>query len=131
MLTKAGVKLLDFGLVKLVATQVGVGGMTVAATQSSPLTAQGTILGTMQYMAPERLEGKDADARTDIFAFGAVVYEMVTGKKAFEGKSQASLISSIMSFEPAPISSIQPMSPAGLDRVANICLAKDRTPQFL
>ena len=76
-------------------------------------------------MAPEQLEGKEADARTDIFAFGAVVYEMVTGKKAFEGKSQASLISSIMSFEPAPISSIQPMSPAGLDRVVNICLAKD------
>ena len=89
------------------------------------LTAQGTILGTFQYMAPEQLEGQEADARTDTFSFGAVLYEMVTGKKAFEGKSQASLISSIMSFEPAPISSIQPMSPGSLDRVVSICLAKD------
>ena len=90
MLTKSGVKLLDFGLAKLApAAHVGIAGMTGAATQTSPLTGQGTILGTLQYMAPEQLEGKEADARTDIFAFGAVVYEMVTGKKAFEGKSQA------------------------------------------
>ena len=126
MLTKSGVKLLDFGLAKLApAAHVGIAGMTGAATQTSPLTGHGTILGTLQYMAPEQLEGKEADARTDIFAFGVVVYEMVTGKKAFEGKSQASLISSIMSVEPAPVSSIQPMSPAGLDRIVNICLAKD------
>jgi eukaryotic-like serine/threonine-protein kinase len=120
------VKLLDFGLAKFApVASVGIAGMTAAATQSAPLTGQGTILGTLQYMAPEQLEGKEADARTDMFAFGAVVYEMVTGKQAFEGKSQASLISSIMSFEPAPLSSIQPMAPAGLDRVVHICLAKD------
>ena len=91
--------MLDFGLAKLQPAGV-VAGMSVAATMTSPLTGQGTILGTLQYMAPEQLEGKDADARTDIFAFGAVVYEMLTGKKAFEGKSQASLISAIMSSEP-------------------------------
>jgi serine/threonine protein kinase/Tol biopolymer transport system component len=126
MLTKSGVKVLDFGLAKLApAAHVGIAAMTGVATQTSPLTGQGTILGTLQYMAPEQLESKEADARTDIFAFGAVVYEMVTGKRAFEGKTQASLISSIMSFEPAPLSSIQRMSPAGLDRVVNICLAKD------
>jgi serine/threonine protein kinase/WD40 repeat protein len=126
MLTKSGVKVLDFGLAKLApAAHVGIAGMTGVATQTSPLTGHGTILGTLQYMAPEQLEGKEADARTDIFAFGTVVYEMVTGKRAFEGKSQASLISSIMSVEPVPLSSIQPMSPAGLDRVVNICLAKD------
>ena len=118
-------KLLDFGLAKANSPAVGGAGLSMLPTTPPNLTAQGTILGTFQYMAPEQLEGQEADARTDIFAFGAVVYEMVTGKKAFEGKSQASLISSIMSVEPAPISSIQPMSPAGLDRVVNICLAKD------
>ena len=92
---------------------------------SSPLTGAGTILGTFQYMAPEQLEGQEADARTDIFAFGAVVYEMVTGKKAFEGKSQASLISAIMKDEPRPMSSLQPVSPAALDRVVKKCLAKE------
>ena len=81
----------------------------------NPSRAEGTILGTLQYMAPEQLEGKDADSRTDIFAFGAVVYEMVTGKRAFEGTSQASLIGAIMHSEPQPISSLEPMTPAGLD----------------
>ena len=89
------------------------------------MTQEGTILGTFQYMAPEQLEGKDADARTDIFAFGAVLYEMATGKKAFSAGSQASLITAIMSSEPAPISSVQPMSPLALDRVVKTCLAKD------
>ena len=92
---------------------------------SAPLTAQGTILGTFQYMAPEQVEGKDADARTDIFAFDAVVCEMVTGKKAFEGKSQASLIGAIMHAEPPPISTLQPLTPPALDRVVKKCLAKD------
>ena len=91
MLTKSGAKLLDFGLAKLRPTGT-TGGVNVSAapTVSAPLTGAGSILGTFQYMAPERLEGQKADARTDIFAFGAVVYEMVTGKRAFEGKRPAS-----------------------------------------
>ena len=122
MLTKAGAKLLDFGLAKLKPT----GPQSDASTKlADSLTQQGTILGTFQYMAPEQLEGKDADARTDIWAFGCVVYEMVTGQKAFEGKSQASLIHSIMGVEPRPISSLQPMSPPMLDQLIRICLAKD------
>ena len=125
MLTKAGAKLLDFGLAKLrPAGAAGAVGLSEAPTISSPLTGAGSILGTFQYMAPEQLEGQEADARTDIFAFGAVVYEMVTGKKAFEGKSQASLIGAIMNSEPTPISNLQPMSPPTLDRVVKKCLAK-------
>src|SRR5436190_9903476 len=89
------------------------------------MTAQGTILGTLQYMAPEQLEGQQADARTDIFAFGAVAYEMVTGKKAFVGKSQASLIGAILKDDPPPTSSLQPMTPPNLDRVVQTCLEKD------
>jgi len=85
--------------------------MTAAATQSAPLTGHGIILGTLQYMAPEQLESKDADARTDIFAFGVVLYEMVTGKKAFEGKTQASLIGAILKDDPQPISTFQPLTP--------------------
>src|SRR5262249_47447270 len=93
MLTKSGVKLLDFGLAKAMEPAAKPSGMTALPTvASSPLTQEGTILGTFQYMAPEQLEGKEADARTDIFAFGAVLYEMATGKKAFSGASQASLI---------------------------------------
>jgi len=86
---------------------------------------QGTILGTFQYMAPEQLEGREADARTDIFAFGAVVYEMATGRKAFDGRSQASLVSAIMSANPPPIASLQPQAPAGLDRIVRKCLEKE------
>ena len=100
MLTRSGAKLLDFGLAKPVAPALLTGGGSPMPTTPPGVTAQGTILGTFQYMAPEQLEGKDADARTDIFAFGAVVYEMLTGKKAFEGKSQASLIGAIMHAEP-------------------------------
>ena len=102
-------------------------GATLSMLPTTPpnLTAQGTILGTFQYMAPEQLEGGDADARTDIFAFGAVVYEMLTGRKAFEGKSQASLISSIMTATPPPIASLQPLAPTALDRVIRTCLAKN------
>ena len=82
-------------------------------------------MGTLQYMAPEQLEGREVDARTDIFAFGVVVYEMATGKKAFEGKSQASLIVEDTGDDPPPISSLQPMTPPALDRVVKSCLAKD------
>ncbi|HYV40588.1 MAG TPA: protein kinase, partial [Thermoanaerobaculia bacterium] len=130
MLTKTGVKLLDFGLAKALPSPGGRGaggeGLTSLPTMASaPLTQEGTILGTFQYMAPEQLEGKEADARTDIFAFGAVLYEMATGRKAFSGTSQASLISAIMKEEPAPIAALQPMTPPALDRVVHSCLAKD------
>ncbi len=128
MITKTGVKLLDFGLAKALPSPLGRGvggeGLTSVPTQLN-LTQEGTILGTFQYMAPEQLEGKEADARTDIFALGAVLYEMATGKKAFSGATQASLISSILRDEPQPISQVQPMSPPALDRVVKTCIAKD------
>ncbi len=125
MLTKSGAKLLDFGLAKLKQEMAPSAQLSQLPTASEPLTAQGTILGTLQYMAPEQVEGKEADARTDIFAFGVVVYEMATGKKAFEGKSQASLIAKILETDPPPISSLQPMTPPALDRVVKKCLAKE------
>ena len=126
MITKSGTKLLDFGLAKLKGDAAEVSPLSQMPTQdpSAPLTAEGTIIGTLQYMAPEQLEGKEADARTDIFAFGAVVYEMVTGKKAFEGASQASLVGAIMNQQPAPVAEVQPVSPPMLDEVITACLAK-------
>jgi Tol biopolymer transport system component len=128
MLTRSGVKLLDFGLAKALpspgARGAGGEGITALPTQAN-LTQEGTILGTFQYMAPEQLEGREADGRTDIFAFGAVLYEMTTGRKAFSGQSQASLISSILRDDPQPISQLLPMSPPALDRVVKTCLAKD------
>jgi tRNA A-37 threonylcarbamoyl transferase component Bud32 len=126
MLTKSGTKLLDFGLAKL-KQQVAPANAQLSelATASDPLTAKGATVGTLQYMAREQLEGKEVDARTDIFAFGAVVYEMATRKRAFEGKSQASVISAIMSSDPVPISSFHSMTPPALDRVVKACLAKD------
>src|SRR5207245_2127267 len=101
-------------------------------TAKDNLTAQGTILGTLQYMAPEQLEGKEkeVDARTDIFAFGAVVYEMVMGKRAFAGESQASVISAIMQLDPPPMSSLEPMTPPILDRAVKKCLAKEREKRW-
>jgi serine/threonine protein kinase len=125
MLTKTGVKLLDFGLAKAVAPARSPLEVTSLPTQGAPVTREGTLLGTVQYMAPEQLEGKEADARTDIFALGIVLYEMATGKKAFSGATQASLISSILRDEPAAISQVQPMSPPSLDRIVQTCLAKD------
>ena len=126
MLTKSGVKLLDFGLAKAVQPVSSNSSLSVLPTQAGlNLTQEGTILGTFQYMAPEQLEGKEADVRSDIFAFGAVLYEMATGQKAFAGKSQASLIAAILEREPAPISTVQPMAPPALDRVVKTCLAKE------
>ena len=132
MLTRTGsaaaapvAKLLDFGLSK--ASVPAVAGTDHSKRPTSPpsLTAPGTILGTCQYMAPEQLEGREADARTDIFAFGAVLYEMLTGKKAFEGTSHASVSAAIMSTDPTPLSALQPLMPAALDRLVATCLAKD------
>ncbi|MGQ0735054.1 MAG: protein kinase domain-containing protein [Acidobacteriota bacterium] len=129
MLTKAGVKLLDFGLAKMRETPSGAGVvlMTEAtkSMQPGPITAQGTLLGTLQYMAPEQIEGKDADARSDLFAFGAVLYEMVTGRRAFGGESPASVIAAILGSEPAAVSTVRPLAPAALDRLVRGCLAKD------
>ena len=125
MITKsAGVKLLDFGLAKLKARSAPLDQWSTIE-EKEPLTAEGAILGTLQYMAPEQLEGKEADARTDIFAFGAVVYEMVTGKKAFGGASQASLIGAIMHNDPRPMSELQTLVPPPLDRLVRQSLAKD------
>jgi len=125
MVTKTGAKLLDFGLAKAIAPATTAGTLTGLPTTPPELTAQGTILGTFQYMSPEQLEGQEADFRADIFAFGAVLYETVTGKKAFEAKSQASLITAIMSATPPPVTSLQPLVPQELDRVISKCLAKD------
>ncbi|MGQ0723159.1 MAG: protein kinase domain-containing protein, partial [Candidatus Eiseniibacteriota bacterium] len=127
MLTRNGVKLLDFGLAKLAETPV-VPAVTAAVSEprsSQPLTERGTILGTFRYMAPEQLEGQDADARSDIFALGAVLYEMTAGRPAFEAKSRASLIAAILERDPPPLSSIEPMTPPALDRTIRRCLAKD------
>ena len=124
MLTKSGATLLDFGLAKPAVGPV-VAGLSKLPTTSPSLTAQGTILGTLQYMSPEQLEGREADSRSDIFAFGAVLYEMVTGRKAFDGKSQASVIGAIMHAEPPPISTLQRRVPPMLDHLAKTCLAKE------
>jgi Tol biopolymer transport system component len=127
MLTKSGVKLLDFGLAKAMTPETLPSNLTSSPTVAgrADLTQDGTILGTLPYMAPEQLEGKETDGRTDIFAFGATLYEMATGRRAFSGSNQASLASAILRDEPAPISSIQPMTPNALDRVVRKCLAKD------
>src|SRR5882762_9226172 len=111
MLTKSGTKLLDFGLAKLRQDAAPATPLSQLPTADDAITAQGTILGTLQYMAPEQLEAKEADARTDIFAFGAVVFELATGKKAFEGQSQASVIAAILEREPAPMSTLRPLTP--------------------
>ncbi len=131
MLTKSGAKLMDFGL----ARAIGLGGATSSGesmtalaqspTFAQPLTAEGTIIGTFQYMSPEQLEGKDADARSDLWALGCVLYEMATGRRAFEGRSQASVIGSIMHAEPVPIATLVPMAPPALGRLVHRCLAKD------
>jgi Tol biopolymer transport system component len=131
MLTKAGAKLLDFGLAKTAPPAVATSGLSMLPTtppvapQGGALTAQGTILGTFQYMAPEQIEGLEADARTDVFAFGCVLYEILTGLKAFEGKTRASLLGAILKDEPPPVSRAQTLASAELDRVVSTCLQKD------
>jgi hypothetical protein len=123
MLTKSGAKLLDFGLAKPAAPLASA--VTLTGTRhGTPLTEEGTIVGTFQYMSPEQVEGKDLDGQSDIFSLGAVLYEMVTGKRAFEGKSQLSVASAILEKEPEPLSTIKPMTPLALDHVVKKCLAK-------
>jgi eukaryotic-like serine/threonine-protein kinase len=132
MLTKSGAKLLDFGLAKATAPVVTDPALSptmsqplLGSAQNAALTTQGTIVGTLQYMSPEQLDGGEADARSDIFSFGATLYEMATGKKAFEAKTQASLIAAILREEPRPISDLQPLSQPALQRIATTCLSKD------
>ena len=134
MLTKAGAKLMDFGLAKAV-EQANPPSSALTATiaptnASQPLTEQGMVVGTFQYISPEQLEGKEADARSDIFSLGAVLYEMATGKRAFEGKTTASVIAAVLERDPAPISTVQPASPSALDWVVKTCLAKDSDERF-
>ncbi len=126
MITKSGAKLLDFGLAKSAVAPSGV----FEATEHKPLTAEGTVIGTVQYMAPEQLEGLEADPRTDIFSLGALLYEMATGQRAFNGKTKSSLIASIVSAQPPPISAIQPLTPPAFEHVVAKCLAKDRDDRW-
>ena len=139
MLTKSGAKLMDFGLAKpfgMTATASGAApSFTAAATltglsPASPLTTAGSIVGTIQYMSPEQIEGKEADARSDIFALGAVLYEMITGKRAFEGKSQISVASSILEKDPEPISAAKPTIPSAFEHVVKTCLQKNPEERF-
>ncbi len=144
MLTKGGAKLMDFGLAKPFGLAAGSAGSksgsanvssmaTMAATMAdlaSPVTVAGTLIGTVQYMSPEQIQGKEADARSDIFAFGAMLYEMLSGKRAFQGKSQLSLASAILEKDPDPIATIQPLRPPALEQVVRTCLAKDPDDRF-
>ena len=125
MLTKSGTKLMDFGLAKQAEPAPLATASTEMTMEQQRLTSQGMLVGTFQYMAPEQLEGKEADARTDIFALGEVIYEMATGRPAFSGKSRASLIAAILTTEPPPITQLQPITPLALERVVKKCLAKD------
>ncbi len=132
MLTRTGAKLLDFGLAKVASPlNSSISSASVLPTTiERPLTAQGTILGTFQYMAPEQIEGDVVDARTDLFAFGAVLHEMVTGRRAFNGKSQASLLGAILKEDPPPVSQTQTVAPPALDYLVRTCLAKDPDSRF-
>jgi serine/threonine protein kinase len=125
MLTESGAKLMDFGLAKPTQATL-IGGPTANnSTLSARITVEGVIVGTFQYTAPELLEGKDADARSDIFAFGAVLYEMATGKPAFAGKTRASVVAAVLASEPTPVTALQPASPPELDRLIRTALAKN------
>jgi len=132
MLTRQGAKLMDFGLARAMGVAGALGGsgaslagMTQSPTMAQPLTAQGSLLGTFQYMSPEQMEGREADPRSDLWALGCVLYEMATGRKAFAGKSQASLIGAIMNAEPPPMAEIAPLAPPALERLVRACLTKD------
>jgi len=130
MLTKTGVKLLDFGLAKYLAREA-MGGdhhaneLPTESLSPGPLTERGALLGTIPYMAPEQIEGGEADARADIFALGCVLYEMASGRRAFDGKSRASLAGAILKEEPPSLVSAQTSTPPALDHLVRACLAKD------
>jgi eukaryotic-like serine/threonine-protein kinase len=124
MLTASGAKLLDFGLAKATSPLVQGGTLTATTASTTPVTGQGMIVGTLQYMSPEQIEGKEVDARSDIFSFRSVLYEMVTGRRAFPGTSMMSVASAILEKDPAPISTLQPLTPPALDHVIRKCLAK-------
>src|SRR5258705_7827330 len=124
MLTATGAKLLDFGLAKPASSLVDLAAMTVTKAES-PITEQGTIVGTFQYMSPEQVEGREMDGRSDIFSLGVVLYEMVTGQRAFEGKSRLSVASAILEKEPAPLTTLKPLTPPALDHAIRGCMAKD------
>jgi Tol biopolymer transport system component len=125
MLTATGIKLLDFGLAKPSAALATAATLTAGAKQQSPMTEEGSVVGTFQYMSPEQVEGKELDGRSDLFSLGAVLYEMLTGKRAFEGKSQLSVASAILEKEPEPLSKIKPLTPPAFDHAIRRCLAKD------
>jgi serine/threonine protein kinase len=140
MLTKSGAKLLDFGLAKplgaTVASGTGSGAsptvFAAALTQTmpspspaTPLSTAGAVIGTVQYMSPEQIQGIEADARSDIFSFGVMLFEMVTGKRTFEGKTQASIVGQILAVDPPSVSTLRPQTPPGLERVIRLCLDKD------
>ncbi len=124
MLTKSGAKLMDFGLAKPFAAGMDTESSSLK-TVSQPLTAEGSLVGTFQYMSPEQVEGREVSGQSDLFSLGAVLYEMVTGRRAFEGKSQLSVASAILEKEPVSISAVKPMTPPGLDHAIRTCLAKD------
>ncbi|HEX6464865.1 MAG TPA: protein kinase, partial [Vicinamibacterales bacterium] len=128
MLTRAGAVLLDFGLARL--TTPVAGSLSTAPTAPATLTAEGALIGTVHYMSPEQLEGREADARSDIFAFGAVLYEMATGQKAFDGDSQASVLGAVLKDQPPSITQHEPMAPPELDRLVRICIAKIPDERF-
>ena len=143
ILTSGGAKLLDFGLAKsspaLTGTAAAISGMTPSTptmtlveltSASNALTQRGTVVGTFQYMAPEILQGAEADARSDLFSLGCVLYEMITGRKAFQGKSQLSVLTAILEKDPEPVSSVQAMSPPALDHLVKTCLEKNPEERF-
>lgn len=125
MQTKSGAKLLDFGLARPTSQSTSLATLTATGARQPPVTQEGTVVGTFQYMSPEQVEGKELDTRSDVFSLGAVLYELLTGQKAFEGKSQLSVASAILEKEPAPISTVKPLAPRSLDHVIRRCLAKD------
>jgi eukaryotic-like serine/threonine-protein kinase len=139
MLTKSGAKLLDFGLAKPVTSGAARGRVDstslfeedqTISSPASPLTSVGSVIGTVQYMAPEQIQGREADARSDIFAFGVMLYEMATGKRAFEGRTRSSIIGQILAVNPAPINSLRPMMPPALSRLVSTCLEKEPDERF-